>query len=126
LLKSIQNNYKTYILSNTNAIHYRKYIQQFREEYGFDFVSLFTNTYWSFQFGKRKPDTDPFIHLMNLEKIKPEETLFIDDTIQNIRVARNLNIFAIHLTPDMDVSTLFKDGYLKEDLLDKLINERDI
>jgi putative hydrolase of the HAD superfamily len=117
LLKNIQNNYKTYILSNTNSIHYRKYIQQFKEESRFDFVSLFSNTYWSFQFGKRKPDPDPFYHLLNTENIKPEETLFIDDSIQNIIVARKLNILAFHLTPNIDVTELFRDGYLLESKL---------
>jgi len=117
LLKNIRNNYKTLILSNTNSIHYRQYIQQFKEEYGFDFVSLFTNTYWSFQFGMRKPDPDPFLHMLKVEKIKPEETLFIDDSIQNIIIARKLNILAFHLTPNIDVTELFKDGYLLDSML---------
>lgn len=121
LLKRIQSNYKTYILSNTNAIHYRKYIHQFKEEYGFDFVSLFTNTYWSFQFGKRKPDADPFLHMLDVENIKPEETLFFDDSIQNIIVARKLNIFAFHLTPDIDITTLFEDGLLRDSVLEQSI-----
>lgn len=119
LLKRIQGNYRNYILSNTNSIHYQKYIHQFKEEYGFDFVSLFSNTYWSFQFGKRKPDPDPYIHILEKENIKPEETLFIDDSIQNIMVARNLNIFAFHLTPDIDVTTLFEDGFLKDSVLEQ-------
>lgn len=121
LLKSIQENYKTFILSNTNSIHYDKYIRQFNDEYGFDFSSLFTNTYWSFHFGKRKPDPDPFLHMLENENLKPEETLFIDDSIQNIIIARKLNIFAFHLTPDIDVTTLFEGGLIK----DSILNQRD-
>lgn len=123
LLKSIQDNYKTYILSNTNSIHYRHYIQQFKDEFGYDFVTLFTNTYWSFQFGMRKPDPEPFLHLLDTENIKPEETLFIDDSKQNIIVARKLNIFAFHLTPNIDVKELFVNGYINESILNQIIGE---
>lgn len=120
LLQSIQKNYKTYILSNTNSIHYRHYIQQFKDEFGFDFKDLFINTYWSFQFGMRKPDPDPYQHIINTESIKPEETLFIDDSIQNINIARKLNIFAFHLTPEIDAVSLFKDGLLKNSILEQI------
>jgi putative hydrolase of the HAD superfamily len=123
LLKNIQDKFKTYILSNTNSIHYDKYIKEFMDEYGFDFPTLFTNTYWSFQFGKRKPDPDPFLHILQQENIKPGETLFIDDSIQNIIIARKLNIFAFHLTPETDVTELFDRGYLKESILEQIFLE---
>ncbi len=123
LLKSIQSIYNTFILSNTNSIHYRYYIQQFKDEFAYDFVSLFSNTYWSFQFGMRKPDPDPFLHMLKVEKINPEETLFIDDTIQNIIIARKLNIFAFHLTPNIDVKELFENGYLKDSILGQIVAE---
>ena len=124
LLKQIKDHYNTFILSNTNSIHYDLYISKFKEQFGFDFLSLFNNTYWSFQFGMRKPDPDPYLHIIQNENIKSEETLFIDDSIQNIVIARKLNILAFHLTPDIDVSQLFVNGVLKQSIIDQVIKEQ--
>ncbi|OQX74195.1 MAG: hypothetical protein B6D61_11815 [Bacteroidetes bacterium 4484_249] len=111
LLKQINQNYRLFLLSNTNKIHYRYYINKFRKEYGFDFLSLFEETYWSFRIGKRKPDTAPYLHVIARSKLKPEETLFIDDSVQNIIAARKTGLIAYHLKPGTEITDLFKNGY---------------
>lgn len=115
LLKSIAENYRLFLLSNTNSIHFDHYIKLFEKHYGYDFRSLFEDTYWSFVIGKRKPDPDPYLHILHEKNLKPEETLFIDDSIQNIRSAEKLNILAFHLTNGMDVTELFTNGMLREE-----------
>jgi FMN phosphatase YigB (HAD superfamily) len=112
LLKSIRQNYRLFLLSNTNIIHYDYYTAKFKLEFGFDFLSLFDETFWSFKIGMRKPDPDPYLVLLNTRNLEPSETLFIDDSFQNIDAARKLNIFAHHLAHGEDISSLFNGNTL--------------
>jgi putative hydrolase of the HAD superfamily len=117
LLKQISPYYRLFLFSNTNLIHYNFYIQKFRREFGYEFSTLFNNTFWSFRMGQRKPDEDSFLTILNQERLIPAETLFIDDSVQNILTAEKLGIIAFHLKNGMDVSDLFKDSRLLDDQL---------
>ncbi len=114
LLKTIKPNYRLFLLSNTNQIHYNFYIQKFKNEFGFDFLSLFEETYWSFKIGCRKPDNEPYLHVLNENNLVPEETLFIDDSIQNIETAKNLGIKTVYLDQGLEITDLFENGWLLE------------
>jgi putative hydrolase of the HAD superfamily len=116
LLKQIGANYRLFLLSNTNSIHYDHYIAIFFEEFGYDFTSLFEETFWSFKIGKRKPDPDPYLHILDKHRLTPAETLFIDDSIQNIEAASSLGIKAFHLNDGMDVTGLFPGAKLKTEI----------
>jgi putative hydrolase of the HAD superfamily len=120
LLKSIQSNYRLYLLSNTNSIHYRRYISMFRNAFGYDFHDLFDEAFWSFKIGKRKPDPDPYLHILEKHRLNPGETLFIDDSIQNIVAAEKLDILAFHLKSGTDISDLFENGLLRPVMLQNL------
>ena len=117
LLKGIRKHYRLFLLSNTNIIHYQHYISMFKQNFGYDFNELFDDSFWSFKIGKRKPDSDPYIHILDKHKLNPGETLFIDDSIQNIISAEKLNVLAFHLNIGTDVSELFENGFLKPDIL---------
>jgi putative hydrolase of the HAD superfamily len=112
LLVKIKKNYRLFLLSNTNEIHYDYYIGKFRKEYGFDFHSLFHNTYWSFKMGKRKPDPESFIEIIDKESIIPGNTLFIDDSKQNIIAAEVLGIKTCHLSMGLELTGLFQNSLL--------------
>lgn len=112
LLQRTKSNYKLFLFSNTNMIHYDFYIQKFKQEFGFEFHSLFVNTYWSFKMGKRKPDLASFTEIIVNEGIIPEETMFIDDSIQNILAAKQIGLKTIHLKNGLDVTDLFKNDVL--------------
>jgi putative hydrolase of the HAD superfamily len=112
LLRKIKDSYKLFLLSNTNEIHFDYYIEKFRTEFGYDFQSLFHRTYWSFKMGKRKPDAGTYVEIMNNEKINPAETLFIDDSIQNITAAANLGIKTLHLQNHMELTDFFHGSTL--------------
>ncbi|MCD4732214.1 MAG: HAD family phosphatase [Bacteroidales bacterium] len=117
LLKHIKNNYRLFLLSNTNIIHFEFYIPKFESEFGFSFQSLFEHTYWSFECGKRKPDQAPYNQLILENHLVPEETLFIDDSVQNIMAAKKAGLKTIHLTNNLDITKLFKDGKLIQTFL---------
>ncbi len=92
LLKELGKNYNIYLLSNTNAIHYKKYSQDFIDKYGFEFNDLFVKAYYSFQLEMRKPDVEIFNFALKDSNLIPEETLFIDDLRMNIDSAKSTGL----------------------------------
>ena len=57
LLENIRNNYRIFLLSNSNEIHYLKYCEDLRQQYGYkNFDALFENTYFSYRLHLKKPD----------------------------------------------------------------------
>jgi len=112
LLKKIKGNYRLFLFSNTNQIHYDFYIEKFRKEFGFEFSTLFHNTYWSFKMGKRKPETDSYLEILTNEKLCAAETLFIDDSKQNINAAIALGLKTLHLQNGMEITDFFRGSSL--------------
>ncbi|MCH3923637.1 MAG: HAD family phosphatase [Bacteroidales bacterium] len=88
-----------YLFSNTNEIHINYVKKDFQEKIGFDvFSCLFNKSYFSNEIHQRKPDKESFQYVVDDSKIKKEETLFIDDTIQNIEGAKAFGMNAYWLT----------------------------
>ncbi|MEZ5196911.1 MAG: HAD family phosphatase [Bacteroidales bacterium] len=114
LLKNIKDKYRIFLLSNTNIIHFDFYIPKFELEFGFPLQSLFEKTYWSFDIGMRKPDLDPYLFVIRQNKsFDPAETLFIDDSIQNIEVRKVGGLHALLLNEETEINELFNDNKLK-------------
>lgn len=109
-LDQIKNNYRTFLLSNTNKIHYNLYQKALKKQgYPNGLDDLFEKTYFSFKVGLRKPDAAIFNQLIHNEGILPEETLFIDDTFMHIETAQSLGFRTYHLNPKTeDISSLLK------------------
>ncbi len=112
LLSELKENYNLYLLSNTNIIHYEFYIEKFRNEFGFEFPSLFNKTYWSFLIGDRKPNHSAFTFVLKDSKLIANETLFIDDSFQNIETAVQMGFQTHLLKNDTDLADLFQEGKL--------------
>jgi len=67
----------------------------------YDFLNEFDGGIASAKVKLMKPDEDIYLHLINTYNIEPKESLFIDDTAQNVKTAGNLGFKTIHLTnPD--------------------------
>ncbi|MBI9038562.1 MAG: HAD family phosphatase [Bacteroidales bacterium] len=108
LLKKLKNQYRIFLLSNSNIIHYNVFIEEFRLKSGLkDFSYLFEKTWFSFDLKMRKPDKEIYEFVLKDGNLKPEETLFIDDSIQNIKPAEDLGIKCVFLDGDMDILKLF-------------------
>ncbi len=97
LIKNLREKYNIYLLSNTNEIHYNQYMQDFKEEHGFDFNSLFVKPYYSHQVGHRKPDSKIYEHVIADSNLVPKESLFIDDLKINIDAAKEAGLQTIWL-----------------------------
>ncbi len=112
-LLNLRKYYPVYLLSNTNIIHFPVYNKLLKINFGIDDIrNLFDQVYLSFQLGMRKPQPEIFQLVINENNLKPEETLFVDDNIDNIEAAKILGLGTLHLVFGM---TIEKD-------LDKFLN----
>ncbi|MGZ3903344.1 MAG: HAD family hydrolase [Bacteroidia bacterium] len=110
LLKSLQNKYRIFLLSNTNETHVKKFIEIIDESHGFDnFIKLFEQTYYSSRIGLRKPNVDCFNYVLKENNLLPEETVFIDDSIQHVEGAKKTGIRAYWLDMPKPTADLLKE-----------------
>jgi len=113
LIENIKSNYRTFLMSNTNIIHYNVYMQELKQKFGYGSLSeLFEKVYLSFELGMRKPDPDFFRLIIKENDLNPAETVFIDDSEQNLPPAKNMGIQTIFLNKNIDIKDLFENGFL--------------
>ena len=106
-LKEIKNKYNVYLYSNTNQIHYDFIMETFRRENGQpNFNDYFKKAYYSHEVHLRKPVTSSYTKLLALAGLVAEETLFIDDTLNNVEGAAAAGMQTIYLKPPMTVLDL--------------------
>jgi FMN phosphatase YigB (HAD superfamily) len=109
LLLRLKPRYRTFLLSNINAIHYDYIMKYLKEEFGFDGNDhLFEKIYYSHLIGKRKPDAAIFEQVLNENNLDPAETLFIDDSPQHIATAQKLGIQTYLMTAPDSIQALFE------------------
>ena len=108
MLKKLSRDRRIFLISNTNAIHYDALNASFVDVYGHKLGDYFEKDYYSHILGMRKPNREVFEYITNECEIKPEETIFIDDSLQHIEGARKLH-FQAHLLPaGKDVGNLLR------------------
>lgn len=108
ILKSLAaKNYNLYILSN----FHKKAFAYVSDKY--DFFKFFDGKVISAEVGLIKPEAKIYDYLLNEFNLKAEETLFIDDSKQNIKGALNKNIRVIHFKDSVSLEKELK-LYLKE------------
>jgi glucose-1-phosphatase len=106
LLKKLKTRYRTFLLSNTNALHLQAYQQQLHEQQGVYLEDIFEKTYYSHVVRLRKPSVEIFGLVLKENNLDPEETLFIDDTASNFEGAKKLGIQTHYLAPGTDITEL--------------------
>lgn len=101
-LEEMGRKYPVYLYSNTNLIHYQCFMKNFEEKFeGKKFNDYFRKAYYSHELGLRKPYPSSYTRIMELENLNPTETLFIDDTLKNIKGAQEAGLQTIWLQPGM-------------------------
>jgi FMN phosphatase YigB (HAD superfamily) len=113
MMHEISPNYRLFLLSNTNSIHFETYTRAFRESHKVEMESLFERLFLSYELGSHKPDPEIYIRVMQLGSFNPAETLFIDDSLTNAEAAAKAGWVAFHLKEGMEVTELFKNGKLR-------------
>ena len=109
LLKQLKKDFNLYLLSNTNSIHITEFENKIGSKQYKQFYQLFDKVYYSHKIGKRKPNAEAFLLIIEENNLITEEVLFIDDSPQHIEGAKKLGIKTYHLLDDEDVITLFPD-----------------
>jgi len=98
LLKKVGENYRLFLLSNTNAIHISKFLEDLKVNNGVsDFPAYFEEVYYSFETGFRKPEKEIFELLMLENNLNYSETIFIEDTFSNVEGARAAGLPTLYL-----------------------------
>jgi len=106
LLKKLKTKYRTFLLSNTNSLHFKEFNQRLFNEQGVYLEDIFEKTYYSHTANLRKPDAAIFQLVLNENDLNPTETLFIDDTALNFPEAEKLGIRVQHVTPVNGITTI--------------------
>jgi len=107
LLQKLKRKYRLFLLSNTNEIHIPKALIEWKKSSDIDFYDCFEHVYLSHEIGMRKPNEEIFEYVCQQQNIRPENAVFIDDSIQHIDGAKKMGLNTIHLTPDQALTSLF-------------------
>lgn len=92
LLLKLREKYVVYLLSNTNEIHWEWACRHAFPYRAFQAKDYFEKIYLSFEMKMAKPEAGIFKAVIEDAGIDPKETLFIDDSKENCRMAQELGI----------------------------------
>jgi glucose-1-phosphatase len=92
LLSTLKSRVQVYALSNTNNIHIN-YVNNVMLK-GSTLDVYFHQCFYSHKVNMRKPESEIYKHVLRATGFKPNEILFLDDNIVNVRAAFELGIHA--------------------------------
>lgn len=108
-LEQLKRKYNIYLLSNTNPLMWNSYIlDEFRKD-GHDIGYYFDDEVASFQVHAYKPDAEIFHIAEKKFGIKPEETVFFDDSASNCEAAERLGFHTVHVIPGTEFTDYIHD-----------------
>lgn len=104
ILQQLRTYYDLFLLSNTNEIHEAAFNDILMRERGLPNLGVFFDkVYLSHRVGLRKPNKEIFQRVLDDNGLKPEHTLFIDDSPQHIAAAKELGIQTIFLEKGLTI-----------------------
>lgn len=107
-LENLHKKYKIYMLSNTNPIMWNSTISDEFCKLGHNINYYFDGIVTSFEAKSAKPDAKIFHAVVENFGIKPEETLFFDDSQANIDAASKLGFATSLVAPGSEFMDLIK------------------
>ena len=115
---NIKGNYKKYVKEMMSLKKFNKKVLDFvlksRKKYKTAYFTNYAEEYWkihekmidlskyfdfgvvSYKIGSRKPELKGFKVIMKHFKVKPDETVFLDDSEKNLKNAKGIGISTIH------------------------------
>jgi glucose-1-phosphatase len=105
MLNRLKKHFATLALSNTNSIHLRFINDRMLTSDSLN--NYFDHAYYSHELGMRKPEAEIFQYVLNRHALNPSETLFMDDTLENIEAAKKLGIQTLLIQHPDEVLSLF-------------------
>ena len=109
-IDALKKDYNVFLLSNTNEIHISKFEDDLKKNNMLNqFYKCFDKVYYSSRMGKRKPDENCFKQVLEENQLVPQQTLFIDDSVQHIKGAKRIGIETFHLEKNKSIIDLVPD-----------------
>lgn len=106
-LDKLKMDYNLYLLSNTNSIHLTAFNEILKSATGRDSMNeYFIKSYYSHLIQKRKPYPATYQWVLEDSNLVAAETLFIDDSINNIRGAAEAGLHTHLLLPTERIESL--------------------
>lgn len=108
LLRALRSRRNVFLLSNINDLHARwidAYMLRVFDEPDYRSV-YFDGSYYSHLIRMRKPDPQAFEYVLADADIRAEETLFIDDVLENVEGAKTVGIVGLWKGPMDSLETL--------------------
>lgn len=100
LLETLKEKYNLFLFSNTNSIHLTAFNHKLRDATGKSSLDgYFIKSYYSHLIRMRKPYSAAYEWILNDGNMLAGETLFIDDSIKNIKGAEEVGIRTHLLLP---------------------------
>ena len=106
LLLDLKKRYNIYLLSNTNALHALQFQEQLKKQTGLYLEDVFHKVYMSHQVHLRKPEKEIYELVLQENDLKPEETLFLDDTYTNFTGSDEAGIDHILISKEKNMLSL--------------------
>ena len=108
MMVQLHKHYKVSVLSNTAIHEFQTWIEE-----NTDVPKDIDLVVGSADIGLSKPDPAIFHYMLERLQVSPDETLFVDDTVQNLVGARQAGLQTVHfLTPEFLRSELIERGML--------------
>lgn len=101
--------YRLFLLSNTNELHIHHVKEKMGERNFRRFKASFEGFYLSHELGLRKPDQEIYEYVLRENNLRPNESFFVDDTLENINAAAGLGIKTWHLQVGKEDITSLKN-----------------
>ena len=107
-LDGLKENYRIFLLSNTNDIHMEMVRRSQEKTTGHNRLEdYFEHVYLSCEMGLRKPDPEIFLRVCREQGLDPSKTLFIDDSPQHVEGAKAAGLQAHYLEKGTEIQSLF-------------------
>jgi putative hydrolase of the HAD superfamily len=107
VLEELKKKYNLYLLSNTNQIHHTAFNQILLDQTGKPSLDgYFIKSYYSHLINKRKPYATTYEWVVQDANILAAETIFIDDSINNIIGAKEAGLQTHCLLPHETIQQL--------------------
>jgi len=114
-LEELRKDYSVYLLSNINELHLEWVMSDLKKNHkitNFD-TKYFDKTFYSHLMKMRKPELKIYQEVLNETGINAEESLFIDDNIENVKKARQIGLQATYHNPKDEI-IISLAGYLAD------------
>jgi len=101
ILSQLKHRYRIYLLSNINELHIAGFEKLYQKHFPNGSIhDVMDEVYYSCRIGKRKPEPASFLHIIDEQGLNSVETLFIDDSADNVKGAIQVGLKACQVIPE--------------------------